>query len=109
MVLAIFNSFMIPLENAYRATFFYTWWFLTIDLLIDLIFLIDVVLMFFTTFINNRGREVRDSRLISDNRIGSFMFWMDVLSLLGANLFQLISPFFKYFGFVKIMRIKRLS
>ena len=61
LLLAVYNSIMIPVEQCYKPKFLQSAGFSALNLLIDFIFLVDIILMFFTSVINFRGRESYDS------------------------------------------------
>ena len=85
LVLAVYNSIMIPVEQCYKPRFLQSSGMSALNLLIDFIFLVDIILMFFTSVINFRGRESYDSNLISTLYVSQFRFYTDVLSMLGAG------------------------
>lgn len=81
----------------------------SIDLLIDIIFLCDVILMFFTSVINFRGRESHDSKLISILYTSQLRFYTDILSLLAVGpIVELYKPL-AIFGLLKMLRVFRIS
>ena len=57
LLLAIANSLLIPLEIAFEPTSFKSLAFLIVDNILDLIFLIDFILMFFVSFYSKDGKE----------------------------------------------------
>ena len=65
LLLAVYNSIMIPIEQCYKPKILQSAGFSAFNLLVDFIFLVDIILMFFTSVINFRGRESYDSHLIS--------------------------------------------
>ena len=48
-----------------------------IDVLIDLIFFVDIIITFRTTFIDFKGREILNPKKIAINYL-SGMFWIDL-------------------------------
>ena len=56
IVLAVYNSFQIPFNQAFVPYFFETSFFNFVDLIIDTVFLIDIILMFFTSILSDRGK-----------------------------------------------------
>ena len=97
MTLSLYNAITIPLEFSYAINF----WFLQaneiINVILDLLFLIDNILMFFTTYENKYGIEIWDHYKIYYFYTGTARFVFDSLSLLGMSLFKVIHPAFKYF------------
>lgn len=80
------------------------------NIAIDILFVIDLSLMFFTSFLNMRtGNECMDSTLISRNFRGTFRFYTDFLAIFGSSLFTNIHKMFTYFGLFKLFRVKRLG
>lgn len=109
LVLALYNSFTIPLEQAYSPNFLKSSFSSMLDVLIDVLFLVDIILMFFTSYINKRGKETFDQEQIARAYVSTRRFWFDFFSLFGTSLFQNISKFFVFFGLFKMMRIFRLN
>ena len=61
MILATFNVFVIPLDVGFAPETFQSSAFDVINYIIDLLFLVDFVVSFRTTYINERtGAEVKD-------------------------------------------------
>jgi hypothetical protein len=73
------------------------------------VFTIDIILGFITTVIDSRGKESYDSRLIYMIYTNTRRFYLDVLSLFGAGIFERISIYFANFGYIKMLRVFRLS
>jgi len=87
MILATWNCLAIPFELAFSPTvrFLLIWevaettpWDL-FDNVIDLLFLIDILLTFRTTFINSAGNEIKDPRRICIEYLKG-RFWVDLLA-----------------------------
>jgi len=57
---AIFNSLTIPFEQAFRPEFTDEVWYRILNNIIDLMFVIDVIMMFFTSFLSKVGKESFD-------------------------------------------------
>ena len=57
LLVAIFNSLVIPFEQAFKAKIFKEPAFEAVDYVIDLIFLLDVILTFQTSFMDKKGQE----------------------------------------------------
>ena len=79
-----------------------------LDILIDIVFMIDIALMFFTTYRNKKGEEITDHVLIRKNYIYSVNFVVDFLSILGNRLFRMINRNIGLLSEFKIFRIDRL-
>ena len=61
MSLAIWNGFFIPFDFAFKPAFAEHWAVVMLTLFVDICFVTDLVLGFFTTFLDNRGLECFDS------------------------------------------------
>ena len=109
LVLAIYNSLMIPFEQAFPNELTESKFIFYLDLMVDVIFVIDICLMFISTKINKRGKEISDPYEIAKLYVTTRRFYFDILSVLGTHVFVQLSHFFKYFGFFKISRVFRLS
>ena len=109
LVLAIYNSLMIPFEQAFPNELTESTAVFYLDLVVDVIFVIDICLMFISTKINNKGKEIFDPYEIAKLYTSTRRFKFDFLSILGTQVFVNVSHFFKYFGFFKISRVFRLS
>jgi hypothetical protein len=55
LILAIQNSFIIPIDLAFKPEFTKIPWFKLFDALVDILFVIDMVLMFLTTYLDSKG------------------------------------------------------
>ena len=74
-----------------------------------MIYVIDIVLMFFTSVIDNRGKENFDTKLISYRRIYSLKFYTELLSVLGTDIISANNKFLKPFALLKTLRILKLG
>lgn len=109
LMLALYNSVMIPLKQCYNPEFKRTRESEIMDMVIDGIFLIDILLMFHTTFIDNKGEEIWNVPEIAYNYSHTSRFIVDLLSLLGSAAFTWIHRYFNLFGFFKVLRVFRIS
>jgi hypothetical protein len=109
LVMAIENSFVIPLEVAFEPAFESNLGYQIISNLIDLMFLIDMVLISVTAYIDSKGNQVKDSNLIIKHYVKSFRFIADFGALLGTGIITNLVPSFKFFGFFKLTRIFRIG
>ena len=72
--MAVFNCFFVPLNVAFEPSSLDNWVFINFQYMTDLVFFIDIFIMFRTTFINDRGEEEFDSYKIAFNYLkGSLM------------------------------------
>lgn len=109
LVMAVYNSLQVPLEHAFRPQFLASTTFKSFDTFIDLVFVFDIILMFFTSVINKRGLETFDTEEIRKIYTSKFRFYADCLSLLGSGIFQNINKFFSLFGLFKVIRVFRIG
>ena len=61
MFLAIYNGFYIPFDFAFKPEISQRLGFQMLTILIDIIFIVDLVLGFFTSYLDNKGKECFDS------------------------------------------------
>ena len=82
----------------------------TLDSLIDLIFIVDIILNFRTSFIDPvTGEEILDANKISKKYIKSINFYIDVLSTVPFSEFIQGNSFLKFLGILKVIRLRRIS
>ena len=114
MFLAAFNVFIIPLDVGFNPESFQSTYFKILNSSIDFLFLLDIILAFRTTFINeNTGAEVTDAKTIARQYLRG-QFTIDMLATvpfdtLGQLLFSSDNVTFKIFGALKLVRVLRLS
>lgn len=97
LLLSFQNSIITPLDLAFNPPFTQSLIFQIIDNLWDFMFFIDMVIMFFTSYVNKHGTEVLKSRKIAGKYIKSSRFLFDSLAILGSNIFTYFWPTFKIF------------
>ena len=105
--MAIFNSFAVPLEKVItelpeNKTYEIT------DLIINVMFFIDIVLGFRTTYFDSQGMEVRNPKQIAKNYLHG-MFIVDFLSSIPYRYVTLVFAWFEMFSPLKILKITRIS
>ena len=109
LILALWNAVLIPIEYVYDFDFLKYTSTKIIDNFIDVIFFVDMILMFFTSFFNSKGEEIFDSMEIAHNYVIKPRFYMDALSLFGTGFVSKFLPeWLKSFGYFKLSRIKRI-
>ena len=86
MVLAVWNAFFMPFDYAFVIpdTIAFV---RTFDLIVDVIFCFDIILMFLTSYLSKDGEEISDNFRIANQYTSSFRFYTDLFSLLGMNIF----------------------
>lgn len=67
LILAIQNSFIIPIDLAFGPEFTKGFKFKVFDGIVDILFLVDMILMFMTSYQDSRGKEIKDSHTIAAN------------------------------------------
>ena len=87
MILAVFNCFTIPFAIAWDPDLFNEWYFVLINYLIDLVFLIDLVINCRTTYISKTGEEVRTPKKILREQLKG-RFWVDLLASIPLDEFS---------------------
>ena len=110
VLLAIFNSFAVPLEFVYKDLPNNTTY-KNIDLLITFIFIADIAVAFNTRYIDVTGEDVRDRNKIASHYMrGDFP--IDFISSIPFKLLGNVIAFFNQLDtlkVLKIVRIKRIS
>merc|ERR1712166_1553592 len=79
------------------------------DNIVDGLFLVDMIVMFMTSFINKKGAEVLNSHQIAAKYMMSFRFVADFFAVLGTGIVTQYVPALKAFGIFKMVRIMRLG
>lgn len=100
--MAIFNAFAVPLEfvmdlssnEAYRI----------VDLIINILFLIDIVISFRTSYFNSEGEEVKDLKMIAKRYLKG-MFIIDLLSSIPYSYLGLPTNVRERVSLFKILKI----
>ena len=81
--MALFNSLMIPLEKVYTFEFQSARAYNIVNHFIEFLFVLDMILMFFTSYQSTKGLEILESDLIAQNYVEQTRFMFDTLSLMG--------------------------
>jgi len=76
---------------------------------IDMMFLGDIILMFFTSIMTKKGFESWNSGEVMTAYMSTSRFYLDCMSLLGSGIFLPISPYFTLFGMLKVGRVFRIG
>lgn len=109
LVLAIINSIFVPVQLSFDPPELKTAGYIVWDSIVDLFFLLDLILKFFTTYQSSNGKEEFDSTLIAKHYIYSLQFALDTMSMIGNTLFTYLFPSLKIFRLLKMARIFRLN
>ena len=114
MFIATWNALALPIELAYEPEWASSSGNAIINALIDLLFLIDIIVVFRTTTIGENGEIVTDQKSIAIKYLkGSFT--IDLLSTIpldsmaGIFLDEAQAAQFKLFGCLKLIRVTRLN
>jgi hypothetical protein len=112
MIFATYNSFSIPIEIAFKPKISEHWAYFLFNSLIDLIFLMDIIVSFRTTYISpSTGDEISEPKQIAKQYLKS-RFWLDLLATLPFDsMFESIEQlgFTVIFGLLKTTRVLRLK
>lgn len=108
ILLAILQSLIIPFELAFKSSHDVLVLFL-LQNFVDFCFLVDVILMMFSSYLNRKGKEIFESSKIAENYVKSWRFVFDILALLGSTIITQLLENFSLFGFFKIVRVRRIS
>jgi hypothetical protein len=110
IVLSIYQAISIPISISFKPDEFNSPYFKTLDSIIDLIFIVDIIFRFRTTYIDPvSGEEVTDSYMISKRYIQSSTFYTDVLSTIPLDDFFGDGLILQLFGLLKLLRVQRIS
>jgi len=109
LVLALQNSFFVPIELSFEPPFTKLTMYLLLNIIVDLVFFLDMIVMSITTYTDRLGREVKDSHMIFLKYLKSFRFYPDLISLFGNDLLTALFPIFKICGLFKVIRVLRLG
>jgi hypothetical protein len=119
MVLSIINGIEVPVDIGFHPPIFESSSVNFMNYLIDIIFIIDLLLNFFTSYKNiNTGEEIFEPKVIACKYVSSFQFYLDLVSALSidniivflkndANLGEKFKPL-QLFKFFRLLRLSRL-
>jgi hypothetical protein len=111
MILATTTSVTIPLEIAFEPGFSTSISFEVFSLFVDFLFLVDILINFRCSFINNHGDEITDRKVIAKKYVMG-RFWLDFMTILPAKHFILdpkYNMYAKMIGMLKVTRVLRIS
>ena len=92
--LAVYNGLMVPFDMSFGVILSARPLFQAFDIMIDICFIIDILLMFITSATNKQGIESKDSVEISNLYTSTIRFKTDILSIFGSDFFvSLWEPF----------------
>ncbi|XP_041832206.1 potassium voltage-gated channel subfamily H member 5-like isoform X2 [Melanotaenia boesemani] len=111
LILTFYTAIMVPYNVSFKTKQNNLAW-LVVDSVVDVIFLIDIVLNFHTTFVGPAGEVISDARLIRMNYLKTW-FVIDLLSCLPydiINAFEHVEDgLSSLFSSLKVIRLLRLG
>ncbi|XP_053713705.1 potassium voltage-gated channel subfamily H member 1-like isoform X1 [Synchiropus splendidus] len=114
LILTFYTAIMVPYNVSFKTKQNNVTW-LVIDSIVDVIFLVDIVLNFHTTFVGPAGEVISDPKLIRMNYVKTW-FVIDLLSCLPydvinafENVDEGISSLFSSLKVVRLLRLGRVA
>jgi hypothetical protein len=107
MIMAVWNCVSIPLEFTFDPDVAHEAWWTALDILTDLIFVLDILVTFRTSYIRGGGKEIIKPYKIALAYIKG-RFLLDFLSVFTFHWFSSAKSL-TLFGLLKLARIGRLS
>lgn len=109
LLLAIFNSLLIPYELGFGVEISLIGPLHTADIAIDYIFLFDLILNIFTSRRDKRGYEIQNHYQVAMMYFKTYRFLIDLLALLGTQVFHSLHHSLKLFQIFKVLRVFRIG
>lgn len=115
IALSIYQAILIPFNLSFSPDEINSPFFKTLDSIIDIIFMVDIVFRFRTSYIDPiSGEEVLDSFLIARRYVTGMSFYFDVISTIPfddwfTNSTSSNGSLLQFLGLFKIGRIVRIS
>ncbi|TDH15570.1 hypothetical protein EPR50_G00010270 [Perca flavescens] len=114
LILTFYTAIMVPYNVSFKTKQNNVAW-LVVDSIVDVIFLVDIVLNFHTTFVGPGGEVISDPKLIRMNYVKTW-FVIDLLSCLPydvinafENVDEGISSLFSSLKVVRLLRLGRVA
>ncbi|KAF7655380.1 hypothetical protein LDENG_00056980 [Lucifuga dentata] len=114
LILTFYTAIMVPYNVSFKTKQNNVTW-LVVDSIVDVIFLVDIVLNFHTTFVGPAGEVISDPKLIRMNYVKTW-FVIDLLSCLPydvinafENVDEGISSLFSSLKVVRLLRLGRVA
>ncbi|XP_060034361.1 potassium voltage-gated channel subfamily H member 1 isoform X2 [Erinaceus europaeus] len=114
LILTFYTAILVPYNVSFKTRQNNVAW-LVVDSIVDVIFLVDIVLNFHTTFVGPAGEVVSDPQLIRTNYLKTW-FVIDLLSCLPydvinafENVDEGISSLFSSLKVVRLLRLGRVA
>lgn len=97
LLLTFYTAVMVPFNVAFKSKSIESLGVLIVDSIVDVVFFVDIILNFHTTFVGPGGEVVSDPKIIRQNYIKSW-FIIDLLSCLPYDIFNV----FEYVDEVRV-------
>ncbi|XP_070180487.1 voltage-gated delayed rectifier potassium channel KCNH1-like [Littorina saxatilis] len=114
LILTFYTAVMVPYNAAFKIKTMDQLPLLVIDSMVDVVFFVDIVLNFHTTFVGSSGEVISDPKIIRMNYLKSW-FVIDLLSCLPYDVFNAfqyvddgISTLFSALKVVRLLRLGRV-
>ncbi|KAK3092310.1 hypothetical protein FSP39_001134 [Pinctada imbricata] len=114
LILTFYTAITVPYNAAFKNKTMDQVPILVIDSIVDVVFFVDIILNFHTTFVGNNGEVISDSKIIRMNYLKSW-FVIDLLSCLPYDVFNAfqyvedgISTLFSALKVVRLLRLGRV-
>ncbi|XP_041353208.1 potassium voltage-gated channel subfamily H member 1-like [Gigantopelta aegis] len=114
LTLTFYTAVMVPYNAAFKIKTMDQLPLLVIDSMVDVVFFVDIVLNFHTTFVGSSGEVISDPKIIKMNYLKSW-FVIDLLSCLPYDVFNAfqyvddgISTLFSALKVVRLLRLGRV-
>ncbi|KAH3853303.1 potassium voltage-gated channel subfamily H member 1-like [Dreissena polymorpha] len=114
LVLTFYTAVTVPYNSAFRGKNLDQVPMLVVDSIVDVVFFVDIVLNFHTTFVGASGEVISDAKIIRMNYLKSW-FVIDLLSCLPYDVFNAfqdvdegISTLFSALKVVRLLRLGRV-
>ena len=107
LILTFYTSIMVPYNAAFDSKTMDDVPLLVVDSIVDVIFFIDIILNFHTTFVGPSGEVVSDPKIIRMNYLKSW-FVIDLLSCLPYdvfNAFQYVDDVSSFLSYLPILKL----
>ena len=112
LLLTFYTSVFVPFNVAFKSKTMDDVPLLVVDSIVDVVFFLDIVLNFHTTYVSNTGEVISDPRLIRYNYLKSW-FVIDLLSCLPYDIFNAFQDaedrYGSIFSALKVVRLLRLG
>jgi hypothetical protein len=88
LLLAIFICYLLPIDLAFEPPFGHTMWWKATEMIIEVLFAIDVLVHFNTSVYDKDGNEIFEYKHVAIDYLFELHFWIDMLATipLGVKL-----------------------